>query len=100
MGAGSPGIAYDVGGISEIITSPNLGWLIREGDSGAFLAAMSDAVQRSPEQLGRMGARARKQVLSHFASDVLLGRLANLIEFGREDGVQLADPGAKTTVGV
>jgi colanic acid/amylovoran biosynthesis glycosyltransferase len=81
MASGVPPIASRVGGIPEVITNANTGWLIPEGDRDGFLSAMAGAVACPAERLAQMGRRARARVLSNFDSDVLLGRLADLIEF-------------------
>jgi glycosyltransferase involved in cell wall biosynthesis len=82
MASGCPAIATAVGGIPEVIKSPSMGWVVSEGNRNEFVAAMLEAVTSSSETLIEMGRRAREHVLAHFNSDVLLQRLADLIEFG------------------
>jgi glycosyltransferase involved in cell wall biosynthesis len=82
MASGCPPIATAVGGVPEIITSQDMGWLVDEGDSGGFLSAMRQAAECSTDELVEMGRRAREKVVSDFDGKLLLARLADLIEFG------------------
>ncbi len=99
MASGCPPIANGVGGVPEIITGPNMGWLVGEGDPEGFLSAMRQAAECSTGELVEMGRRAREQVLSHFDSAVLLARLADLIEFGPQGFANVSDGTAERPVG-
>jgi glycosyltransferase involved in cell wall biosynthesis len=100
MASECPPIASEVGGIPEIITNPNMGWLIPKGGRDGFLAAMAEAIRCPAQRLSEMGERARERVMSHFDSDVLLDRLANLIEFGPESCANSSDASAGNAKGV
>lgn len=82
MACGCPPIAFDVGGIPEIITDSTMGWLVADGDRHAFARALREALDRPAEQLTRMGASAREQVRRRFDADTIFERLSTIIEDG------------------
>jgi len=86
MACGCPGIAMDVGGVGEIITSSEVGWLIPEGSREAFFAAMKEAIELPTEQLVAMGKRARDRVTSHFEAKIHFEHLAEVIESANSEG--------------
>jgi len=99
MASECPPIAVAVGGIPEVITGPDMGWLIPERDRDDFFAAMTKAVTTPAEKLTEMGRRARQHVMSNFDSNVLLGRLADVIEFGSKGYKKLSHSVAERAVG-
>ena len=84
MACGCPPIAMGVGGIPEVITDPNTGWLVPEKDRERFFAAMINAAQSTPKRLAEMGRRARERVMANFDVKLVFARLADLIEFGAD----------------
>ena len=82
MACGCCPIATDVGGVREVIVTPELGWLVPGEDSDAFFNAMIEALTMSDEALRAMGARARQCVLAHFDAKAQLSAIVDLIEDG------------------
>ena len=80
MACGCCVVASAVGGIPEVITTPELGWLVPAGDTEAFTVAMTEAASRSPEERAGMGARAREHVSQNFNASVQFSILADTIE--------------------
>ena len=80
MACGSCPVATAVGGIPEVLSTPELGWLVPAGDANTFTAAMIDAASRTPEQRATMGARAREHIVRNFNADVQFNALADVIE--------------------
>lgn len=73
-------IAMGVGGVPEVVTHPNLGWLVRPGDRDGFLKAMETAAQSGAVALNEIGQRGRQHVLSHFKSQDQFLKHVTLIE--------------------
>jgi len=80
MACGCCPVATAVGGIPELVASPELGWLVPVGSTDAFAAAMIDAASRTTQQRAAMGRRAREHVVTNFNAAVQLGVLADIIE--------------------
>ena len=77
MAAAVPGVSFAVGGVPDVITGPDLGVLVTDGD----VAALAGAIQRLFDDDGRraeIGARARRSVLERFAIDRLARDLSTL----------------------
>jgi glycosyltransferase involved in cell wall biosynthesis len=80
MACGCCPVATAVGGIPEVLSKPELGWLVPTGNADAFAAAMIDAASRTPEQRETMGRRAREHVMANFNAAVQFNLLADVIE--------------------
>ena len=80
MASGCCTVASDVGGNSEVITRPDLGWIVPAEDPEKFLSAMTAAASLSAEERQTMGRRARDHVSTHFEQGKQLAALASLIE--------------------
>jgi len=80
MACGCCPVATAVGGIPELISRQELGWLVPARDTEAFAAAMIDAASSSSEQRASMGRRAREHVLADFNAAIQFNLLANHIE--------------------
>lgn len=80
MACGCAPVAMAVGGVGEVLSRPDLGWLVPAGDSEAFFRAMETALLDGPEARATMSARARKHVLQHFRADHQFPRIAALVE--------------------
>ena len=72
LSCGTPAIAFDIGGIPDIVQDEVCGRLVPVGDDRAMAAALSCLV-RDPERLQRMGERARANVEERF-SDIPIAR--------------------------
>lgn len=59
----TPVVANEVGGIPEIISSGHSGWLVRKGDEDAFVDAIVEVLQSTPEQLKTITQAAHNQVV-------------------------------------
>jgi L-malate glycosyltransferase len=76
----TPVIAYDVGGISEVLTSQT-GFLIPKNDEVAFVQAMLDLEQYSNKNL--LLENAYKMVIEHYNNEVLaMAFLRSYLEVG------------------
>jgi glycosyltransferase involved in cell wall biosynthesis len=80
MACGCCPIATAIGGIPEVVSSPELGWLVPAGDIEAFGAAMIDAASRTPGERTAMGKRAREFVRTGFNASVQFDLLVDQIE--------------------
>ncbi len=72
MASGTPLIAADAGGITEIVQDGETGWLVYPGDA-AGLAMRIRGVLRHPEEARRVSASARKWTEAH----ATLGRMVS-----------------------
>jgi glycosyltransferase involved in cell wall biosynthesis len=91
MALGKPVVASDVGGMSEILSSPSCGRLVPPGDPDA-LARGLEALIRDPELRKRLGEAGRRHVeknysleknasrIKHFYMELVFGRSRNLPE--------------------
>lgn len=66
--AGLPVVAYDVGGVGEVVRQDETGWLAPLDDVDALAAAIEDSL-RDPERTWRMGERGRELALEWFTWD-------------------------------
>jgi glycosyltransferase involved in cell wall biosynthesis len=80
MAAGCVPIATAVGGIPEVLTSAELGWLVPAGDAAAFEAAVRAAVACAPDELERRAVNARAHVVARFDERRQIAELANRLE--------------------
>jgi glycosyltransferase involved in cell wall biosynthesis len=84
LSCGTPVVAFDVGGISEVLRDDACGRIVPPGDHVAMAAALS-ALLSDPGRLQQMSDIAREHIVQHF-SDVASARAhANLYEAVRED---------------
>ena len=77
MAAGVPGVCFDVGGVSDVIASLDLGVLVPDNDVAALAGAMRSLFDDRPRREG-MGARARDSVLPRYGVDRLVHDLSGL----------------------
>jgi len=80
MACGCCPVASAVGGVPEVLESPQLGWLVPAADDAAFAASMVDAVSRTDDDRRAMSERGRKHVVDRFDMHTQFGRLADVIE--------------------
>lgn len=69
---GRPVISTQIAGIPELVMNQETGWLVSPGSSDALADALLDAARRTPEEILRMGQRARHLVRARhdFATEV------------------------------
>ncbi len=72
LSCGTPAIAFDIGGVADMLQDEVCGRLVAAGDELAMAAALSSLV-RDREKLQRMGEHARAHIEAHF-SDVAIAR--------------------------
>jgi glycosyltransferase involved in cell wall biosynthesis len=77
MSSGTPVLATRVGGIPEIITDSENGWLIKSNDPAGVASKLLE-LSRDPESLGRVARSARNTVYPQFSLDRFLVDLHKL----------------------
>lgn len=65
MACGTPVVAFDVGGIPDMVRPNETGWLAKAGDVQSLKAKIEQALQDS-EQREQMGAQCREVVLNEY----------------------------------
>lgn len=83
LACGTPVIATDVGGVSEVVTDHVTGRLVPAGDDGAFTAALTDAIEH-PALFAAMRPAARRVAEERLARAVVGARLAEIFDRARE----------------
>jgi len=73
-------VTSDVGGIPEVLSRPELGWVVPAEDVDAFTAALIEAADRTPEQRAAMGMLARQHVVRNFNAAVQFNALVDVVE--------------------
>ncbi len=73
-------IAMGVGGITEVVSLPSVGWLVPAGDREAYYRAMVAAAHASTEQRQRIGRLARQRIVERFNAEQQYGKMVELIE--------------------
>jgi glycosyltransferase involved in cell wall biosynthesis len=71
MAAGVPGVCFGVGGVPDVITGPELGVVIAEGDVEGLARALGALLHDDAARV-RMGAHARAHVLGRYGIDRLV----------------------------
>jgi glycosyltransferase involved in cell wall biosynthesis len=79
LACGTPVLASDVGGISELVQSGVTGRLFPPGDDRALLDALVDAIERR-ESLTEMRAAARKVAEERVAPDIVAAQLQTIVD--------------------
>lgn len=80
MAAGIPCIATAVGGIPEIMSSPDVGRLVPPKDAAALAEAMMSFANAPAQHLISLAEKARERVHSHFSHDVITKKLGDIYE--------------------
>lgn len=77
MAMRKPVVATDCGGNRELVSSPDVGWLVGPKDVGALAWAIRD-VMSDRERAARIGAAAREHVARGFSKEIRITRLEDL----------------------
>ncbi len=77
MAMEKPVIATDAGGNRELVSSPEVGWLIPMKDRAALTEALREVIG-DPERSRRVGRSARQHVMSGFSKELRISRLEAL----------------------
>jgi glycosyltransferase involved in cell wall biosynthesis len=77
MAAGVPGVCFDVGGVSDVIASADLGALVASNDMDALVGVMRDLFD-DDRRRDEIGAHARASVVARFGIDRLVNDLTGL----------------------
>jgi glycosyltransferase involved in cell wall biosynthesis len=79
MAMRKPVIATDCGGNRELVSSPEVGWLIPPRDVGALTRAIAEVVDQ-PERAAAVARNAREHVIRGFSKELRIARLEALYE--------------------
>jgi len=79
MAMQKPVIATDAGGNGELVSSPDVGWLIPMKDRAALTAAISEVIENR-ERAARVAKSAREHVVRGFSKELRITRLEELYE--------------------
>jgi glycosyltransferase involved in cell wall biosynthesis len=77
IAAGVPAVAFDVGGVADVITSPDVGVLVGDGD-GAGLANRVARLLTDADARARIGVRGRESVVARYGLDRLVAEIDRL----------------------
>lgn len=80
MAAGVPCIATQVGGIPDIINSPEVGMLVPPREPAVLAEAMVKFGQMPSEQRREYGQKSSNRIRKFFSHEVVGGKLSNLYE--------------------
>jgi glycosyltransferase involved in cell wall biosynthesis len=79
MAMRKPVIATDCGGNRELVSSPDVGWLIAPRDVAALTQAIAEVIDE-PERAAVVGSHAREHVIAGFSKELRIARLESLYE--------------------
>ena len=77
MAMRKPVIATTAGGNVELISSAEVGWLIRRKDHRALTSAILDVIEQ-PERAAKVATYAREHIVRGFSKDLRISRLEEL----------------------
>lgn len=75
----TPVIAYDVGGISEVVKAKETGWLIKKGDEDGFGDAIREVLNSQIEKESRINA-AKRLIQHSFLNSKIAERFETVYE--------------------
>ena len=77
MAMQKPVIATDCGGNRELVSSPDVGWLVPKRDVGALAGAIAE-VMNDPVHAARVAAHAREHIVNGFSRELRITKLEAL----------------------
>jgi glycosyltransferase involved in cell wall biosynthesis len=77
MAMRKPVIASDAGGNRELVSSPEVGWLIPMKDRQALTRALREVIE-DRERANAVAQRAREHVVNGFSKELRITRLESL----------------------
>lgn len=77
MSMQKPVIATDAGGNGELVSSPEVGWLIPKKDHAALVRAVHEVISNRT-RAAEVGRRARRHVIRGFSKEIRITRLERL----------------------
>ncbi|HUP46050.1 MAG TPA: glycosyltransferase family 4 protein [Thermoanaerobaculia bacterium] len=77
MAMEKPVIATNAGGNDELLSSPDVGWLIPMRDHAALVAAIREVIEH-PERAASVARNARPHVVNGFSRELRISRLQDL----------------------
>jgi glycosyltransferase involved in cell wall biosynthesis len=79
MSMQKPVIATDCGGNRELVSSPEVGWLITAKEAAPLAGAIAEVIDDEPRRI-RVAANAREHVIRGFSKELRIARLEQLYE--------------------
>jgi len=80
LGCGTPVVAFDIGGISDMIDHQSNGFLVDETDTNLLADSLEEMVKMPEEKYQRMQKSARKKIEDHFSREVVGNRLNQIFQ--------------------
>ena len=77
MAMAKPVIATDCGGNRELVSSPEVGWLVAPRDAGALTRAIGEVIAQ-PDRAAAVACNAREHVIGGFSKELRITRLEAL----------------------
>lgn len=77
MAMRKPVVATNAGGNNELVTSPEVGWLVPMKDRAALTAALLDIIEH-PDRASQVAHNAREHVVSGYSKELRITKLENL----------------------
>lgn len=79
MGCALPVVAYDVGGLGELVAGGRTGYLVAPGDV-EMMCACAESLGRRPGLRTQMGEAGRRRAQRHFSYPAMVGELVRAYE--------------------
>lgn len=71
----TPVVAYDVGGVGEVVINEETGFLLKKNDEDGFVKAIKETIEKPEETLGRV-KNAFELIQKHFRNEVIAEKFA------------------------
>jgi glycosyltransferase involved in cell wall biosynthesis len=84
MAAGTPVLAFETGGIPELVCAGATGWLVAAGDQDALNRKLREILQS--EETAAMGERARTMIQEEYSVATCVDRHVDLYRHVLETG--------------